>query len=242
MMPPKILTRMPLTAGFFSISLNASVTFCAVAPPPTSRKLAGSAPNNLIASMVAIASPAPFTRQPMLPLSEMYDRSNLEASTSAGSSSSRSRMATISGWRNSALSSKFSLASSASTLPSPVRISGLISASDASHSTKARYRPCMNWRACANDASRNADLARDLVRLRIGQAGDRDRSPPCGSFPGVRAATSSISMPPSELAIRVTRCEARSTTMPTYSSLRMSAPSSTSRRLHQPALRARSGG
>ena len=61
MMPPKMLTRMPLTAGFFSISLNASVTFCAVAPPPTSRKFAGSAPNSLIASMVAIASPAPFT-------------------------------------------------------------------------------------------------------------------------------------------------------------------------------------
>ena len=34
-------------------------------------------------------------------------------------------------------------------------------------------------------------------------------------FSGVRAATSSISMPPSELAISVTRCEERSTTMPT---------------------------
>src|ERR1700678_3561513 len=71
MMPPNIFTRTPLTAGFFSMSLNASVTFCAVAPPPTSRKFAGSAPNSLMVSIVAMASPAPLTRQPMLPLSEI---------------------------------------------------------------------------------------------------------------------------------------------------------------------------
>ena len=34
-------------------------------------------------------------------------------------------------------------------------------------------------------------------------------------FSGVCAATSSMSMPPSELAIRHTRCVVRSTTMPT---------------------------
>jgi hypothetical protein len=71
MMPPKMLTRMPFTFGLASISLKASVTFSVVAPPPTSRKLAGSAPNSLMVSMVAIARPAPFTRQPMLPSSEM---------------------------------------------------------------------------------------------------------------------------------------------------------------------------
>src|SRR6476659_8257310 len=43
-----------------SMILKASVTFSAEAPPPTSRKLAGSPPNSLIVSMVAIASPAPF--------------------------------------------------------------------------------------------------------------------------------------------------------------------------------------
>ena len=47
--------------------LKASVTFSAVAPPPTSRKLAGSPPNSLMVSIVAMARPAPFTRQPMLP-------------------------------------------------------------------------------------------------------------------------------------------------------------------------------
>jgi hypothetical protein len=67
MMPPKMLTRMALTFLFFSMILKASVTFSGVAPPPTSRKLAGSAPNSLMVSMVAMARPAPFTRQPMLP-------------------------------------------------------------------------------------------------------------------------------------------------------------------------------
>jgi hypothetical protein len=71
MMPPKMLTRMPLTFGFLSMILKASVTFSVVAPPPTSRKLAGSAPNSLMVSMVAMARPAPFTRQPMLPSREM---------------------------------------------------------------------------------------------------------------------------------------------------------------------------
>ena len=86
--------------------------------------------------IVAIARPAPFTRQPMSPSSEMYERSYFDASISAGSSSSRSRMATMSGWRNSALSSKLSFESSAITLSWFVRISGLISASEASVSSK----------------------------------------------------------------------------------------------------------
>src|SRR3990167_6309663 len=71
MMPPKMFTRMPLTSGFFSMILKASVTFSAVAPPPTSRKLAGSPPNSLMVSMVDMARPAPLTRQPMLPSSWM---------------------------------------------------------------------------------------------------------------------------------------------------------------------------
>ena len=67
MMPPKMLTRMPFTLRLRSMILKASVTFSAVAPPPTSRKLAGSPPNSLMVSIVAIARPAPLTRQPMLP-------------------------------------------------------------------------------------------------------------------------------------------------------------------------------
>uniref|UniRef100_A0A915JKI3 Uncharacterized protein n=1 Tax=Romanomermis culicivorax TaxID=13658 RepID=A0A915JKI3_ROMCU len=43
------------------IILNASVTCSTVAPPPTSKKLAGSPLCSLMISMVAIAKPAPFT-------------------------------------------------------------------------------------------------------------------------------------------------------------------------------------
>ena len=43
--------------------LNAAITCCIVAPPPTSKKFAGSPPCSLIMSMVAIAKPAPFTSE-----------------------------------------------------------------------------------------------------------------------------------------------------------------------------------
>ena len=44
MMPPKMFTRIAFSPGFFSMILKASVTFSAVAPPPTSRKFAGLPP------------------------------------------------------------------------------------------------------------------------------------------------------------------------------------------------------
>ena len=50
-----------------NIILNAAETFSLDAPPPTSKKFAGSSPCNLIISIVAIAKPAPFTIQPILP-------------------------------------------------------------------------------------------------------------------------------------------------------------------------------
>jgi hypothetical protein len=69
-MPPKMLTRIARTFLLERISLNAAVTRSAVAPPPTSRKLAGLPPCSLIRSMVAMARPAPFTMQAMSPSSE----------------------------------------------------------------------------------------------------------------------------------------------------------------------------
>ena len=51
--------------------LNAAVTFSFDAPPPTSRKLAGSPPDSLMMSIVAMARPAPLTMQPILPSSLM---------------------------------------------------------------------------------------------------------------------------------------------------------------------------
>ena len=67
MIPPKILIKIPLTFLSERISLSAAETFSFDAPPPTSKKLAGSLPYNFIMSIVAIANPAPFTIQPMLP-------------------------------------------------------------------------------------------------------------------------------------------------------------------------------
>lgn len=67
MIPPKMFTKIAWTLGSAVIILNASLTCADVAPPPTSRKFAGSPPCNLMMSMVAIASPAPLTKQAMSP-------------------------------------------------------------------------------------------------------------------------------------------------------------------------------
>ena len=54
------------------IRIRKAFSICsALAPPPTSRKLAGSPPASLMMSMVAMARPAPFTMQPTLPSSLM---------------------------------------------------------------------------------------------------------------------------------------------------------------------------
>src|SRR5690554_936995 len=68
-MPPKMLTSTSFTLSSERISLNASATRPLVAPPPTSRKLAGEPPCRLTMSMVPMARPAPLTMQPMLPSS-----------------------------------------------------------------------------------------------------------------------------------------------------------------------------
>src|SRR5579875_2204101 len=67
MMPPKMLISTAFTRSSESRILKAAATFSALAPPPTSRKFAGSAPACFTISMVAIASPAPFTMQPIVP-------------------------------------------------------------------------------------------------------------------------------------------------------------------------------
>src|SRR4029077_9895029 len=69
--PPKILMNTPFTLGSFTKILNAFFTCSAEAPPPTSRKLAGDPPDNLMISIVLIARPAPFTMQPTFPSSLM---------------------------------------------------------------------------------------------------------------------------------------------------------------------------
>ena len=68
-MPPKILIKIPFTFLSLSIILKAAATLSFDAPPPTSKKFAGLPPNNFIISIVAIASPAPFTIHPIFPSS-----------------------------------------------------------------------------------------------------------------------------------------------------------------------------
>ena len=57
--------------GSERMSRIAAATLSDRAPPPMSRKFAGSPPARLTRSMVAIASPAPLTMQPMVPSSRM---------------------------------------------------------------------------------------------------------------------------------------------------------------------------
>src|SRR5262249_36174291 len=64
MMPPKMLMRMPRTFGSAVMILKAAVTFSLLAPPPTSRKLAGAPPQSFMMSTVAMAGPAALTLPP----------------------------------------------------------------------------------------------------------------------------------------------------------------------------------
>src|SRR6202171_3777321 len=66
-MPPKMFTSTARTRELDRISSNAAVTRSLVAPPPTPRTCAGRPWCSLIRSMVAIASPAPFTMHAMSP-------------------------------------------------------------------------------------------------------------------------------------------------------------------------------
>ena len=62
-----ILINIPLTFLSDKMIFRAAETFSFEAPPPTSKKLAGSSPYSFIISIVAIAKPAPLTIQPIFP-------------------------------------------------------------------------------------------------------------------------------------------------------------------------------
>src|SRR5712691_334093 len=70
-MPPKTLMNTALTLGSEERMRKAFSICSGEAPPPTSRKLAGSPPASLMMSMVAMARPAPLTMQPTFPSSLM---------------------------------------------------------------------------------------------------------------------------------------------------------------------------
>ena len=65
--PANILTKMASMFSSDKTRLKALATRSGDAPPPMSKKLAGSPPACLIMSMVAIAKPAPLMIQPIFP-------------------------------------------------------------------------------------------------------------------------------------------------------------------------------
>ena len=69
--PPKMLMSTAFTSLSARRMRKAFLICSALAPPPTSRKFAGLPPASLMMSMVAMASPAPFTMHPTLPPSSL---------------------------------------------------------------------------------------------------------------------------------------------------------------------------
>src|SRR5919204_5121839 len=137
-MPAKMLKTIERTCGSTLITSSASTTPCASPPPPRSQKFAGLPPTSAITSSVDITSPAPLPRIPTSPSSLTYVTPFSRAARSSGGYASRSRISAMSGCLSSALSSTVNFESSARTSPSGVTISGLISQSMASDSTKQR--------------------------------------------------------------------------------------------------------
>ena len=157
-----------------------------------SRKLAGSPPACLMASMVAMARPAPLTTQPMLPVElDVAADAELLGLRPRGGPLRRGRAGrTMSGWRKRALSSKFILASRARRRLSAVTTSGLISASEASFAVKAAVEAAheldgraqevagqAEWRRRAGGRGR-AGSRRRVDRRRCGSSRARRRRPP----------------------------------------------------------------
>ena len=122
-------------------------TFSGLELPPTSRKFAGLAPKYLIKSMVAMASPAPLTMQPIVPSSPTNDRPVGLRLHLVLAVFLRASQASSSGCLNKPLSSKITFASAATSLPSAVSAHGFISTSEQSLSVNIRYIPWMIFQA-----------------------------------------------------------------------------------------------
>src|SRR5207245_1419090 len=87
LMPANTFTRIARTFWSESTRRNAAATRSGDAPPPMSRKSAGSPPACWIMSSVAMASPAPLMMQPMSPSSPTYFSPCSAASAPRGCSS-----------------------------------------------------------------------------------------------------------------------------------------------------------
>src|SRR5207253_3072952 len=123
-MPPKMLMNTPRTFGSSSTISSALRAFSALAPPPMSRKFAGSPPCCLTRSSVFMVNPAPFPMHPTVPSRCTYVSPLRRASAPSGSSPlepsalwSAAISAATSRWRYSAFSSISSLPSAATSAP-----------------------------------------------------------------------------------------------------------------------------
>ncbi len=199
-MPPNTLMRIALTPLSMRMSSKAFWTTSALAPPPMSRKFAASPPSALIASIVAITRPAPFPITPISPLSFTYVSLLLLASCSKGSSPSASQRPPYPGCLKRALSSRVIFASAATTFPSFVSMRGLISASSASscmnkRNKEEKYPPTCVTALPSKPAAKAKALACHGIKPSLGV----DHT--LAILSGVLAATSSMSTPPSLLAM-----------------------------------------
>src|SRR3954468_22528916 len=194
-MPPKMLNRTALTFSLERITSTALVIASALDPPPASRKFAGWPPYWATTSSVDMTSPAPLPRMPMSPSSLTNVSPRSLAICSCGSSPEGSRSWALSGWRNSALSSRVTLASSAATVRSGVTISGLTSTSIASSATNVPYSWCRN---APTGRTRSASTPASKARRRPWKSWKPSSGSTCSVAiaPGLESATSSMSMPP----------------------------------------------
>src|SRR5690606_4249037 len=225
-MPPKMFTSTAFTLSSDRMILNASVTRSRVAPPPTSRKLAGKPPFSLIRSMVAMARPAPFTMQPMLPSSATWLSSHSAARRARSSSWLGSSIAFSFGWRYRALPSILILASRQCRLPSLVITSGFTSSSARSLSSNSFARPRKILVNCLTCSALRPSL-KAMSRAWYGCAPTSGSMVALRIFSGVSCATFSISTPPSVEAMNTTRRVPRSITAPRYNSCAISVQDST---------------
>src|SRR3954470_15860191 len=197
--PPKMLMNTHRTEGSDKITCSDVDIFSALAPPPMSRKFAARPPACATTSRVDITSPAPFPMIPTDPSSFTYCRSASFARFSTGSTGNAASSASISGWRNSALSSTVTFASRATTDPSSSWTNGLISTNVASASSTTDHIARSTWAA----------PSRALVgKSPVNERRCHGRKPSPGftwtrrSASGRSRASVSMSMPPSAVSIQ----------------------------------------
>src|SRR3954454_334829 len=209
-MPPKMLMNTHRTDGSDRMTWSDVAIFSALAPPPTSKKLAARPPACATTSSVDMTRPAPLPMMPTDPSSLTYCRSASFARFSTGSTGNTSCSASRSGWRNSALSSTVTFASRATIDPSSSCTSGLISTRVASVSSTTDHIA----RSTCAAPSRAPTGNRPVIARRC-----HARSPSPGltwmrrSASGRSRASVSMSMPPSAVSIqRYSPTERSSTT------------------------------